>query len=236
MPKSSSAVRAVGLDEQVPAVEVAMEDAVDQRALHEADHPGAHDLLGVDAGVLHAGHVVELEAVEPLHDQHPLGDERGVRAGDHVVALAEVGERLGHVEHVLGLEAEVELLGDRLGEQLDERRRVGQGGDRDAADHLGREPGHDPQVLADEPWPRVGRCTLTTTSSPVRSVARWTWAIEAAASGVVSNDGEQLVDGTAEVGLDDLLDLVPRSRAAPGRGTSSSRRRAPRGTGPRRWR
>ena len=29
-----------------------------------------------------------------------------------------------------------------------------------------------------------GRCTLTTTSSPVRSRAAWTWAIDAAASGV----------------------------------------------------
>ncbi len=53
---------AVGEHEQVPAVEVAVEDAVDHGALHEADHPGAHDRLGVDAGVLHAGHVVELEA------------------------------------------------------------------------------------------------------------------------------------------------------------------------------
>ena len=33
-----------------------------------------------------------------------------------------------------------------------------------------------------------GRCTLTTTSSPVRSRAAWTWAIEAAAMGVSSND------------------------------------------------
>jgi len=28
-----------------------------------------------------------------------------------------------------------------------------------------------------------GRCTLTATSSPVSSVAMWTWAIEAAAAG-----------------------------------------------------
>ena len=85
---------AVGEHEQVPAVEVAVEDAVDHGALHEPDHPGAHDLLGVDAGVLHAGDVVELEALEPLHHEHPRGDELGVRAGDHVVALVEVGEGL----------------------------------------------------------------------------------------------------------------------------------------------
>ncbi len=32
----------------------------------------------------------------------------------------------------------------------------------------------------------AGRCTLTTTSSPVRNVARWTWAIDAAARGTSS--------------------------------------------------
>jgi hypothetical protein len=50
---------AVGQHEQVPAVQVAVEDAVDHGALHEADHAGADDRLGVDAGVLHAGDVVE---------------------------------------------------------------------------------------------------------------------------------------------------------------------------------
>ena len=38
--------------------------------------------------------------------------------------------------------------------------------------------------------PTSGRCTLTTTSSPVRSRAAWTWAIEAAAIGVSSNERE----------------------------------------------
>ena len=32
-----------------------------------------------------------------------------------------------------------------------------------------------------------GRCTFTTTSSPVRNRAAWTWAMEAAAMGVSSN-------------------------------------------------
>ena len=34
--------------------------------------------------------------------------------------------------------------------------------------------------------PTDGRCTLTTTSVPSSSVARWTWAIDAAATGVRS--------------------------------------------------
>ena len=38
--------------------------------------------------------------------------------------------------------------------------------------------------------PTSGRCTLTTTSSPVCRRAAWTWAIEAAASGVAVERGE----------------------------------------------
>ena len=78
----------------------------------------------------------------------------GVRAGDDVAPLAELGERAGDVEHVLGLEPEVELLGDRLGEQLDQCGRVGQRGDRDASDQLRGQPRHDPQVVADQPGDR----------------------------------------------------------------------------------
>ena len=55
----------------------------------------------------------------------------------------------GHVEHVLGLEAEVELLGDRLGEQLDQCRRVGERGDRDASDQERGQPRHDLEVRVD---------------------------------------------------------------------------------------
>ena len=60
------------------------------------------------------------------------------------------GEHAGDVEHVLGLEAEVELLDDRLGEQLDQRRRVGERGDRDAADQARREPREGGDVVAEE--------------------------------------------------------------------------------------
>ena len=140
----------VGQHEQVAAVQVAVEDAVDHRALHEGDHPGADHGLGVDAGVVHAGDVVEVEAGDALHHQHPAGHQLRVRAGDHVAVLAEVAQHGGDVEHVRRLHPEVELLDDRLGEQLDERRRVGERGDRDAADEVGREPRHHPQVVAHE--------------------------------------------------------------------------------------
>ena len=74
----------------------------------------------------------------------------GVRPGDDVGLLAQLDQGAGDVEHVPGLEPEVELLGDGLGEQLDQRRRVGQGGHRDPAHQPGSDPGHDGQVLPDE--------------------------------------------------------------------------------------
>ena len=134
--------------EEVPAVQVAVEDPVDHGALEEADHAGPHDRLGVDAGGAHALDVAEVEPVEALHHQHPAGDQRRVRAGHDEVALVQRGERHGDIEHVLGLETEVELLDDRLGEELDQGRRVGQRGDRDAADEVRRQPRHDGEVLA----------------------------------------------------------------------------------------
>ena len=66
-------------------------------------------------------------------------------------ALVGLGEHARDVEHVLGLEAEVELLDDRLREQLDERGRVGERGDRDPADEARREPRHRADVFAHEP-------------------------------------------------------------------------------------
>ena len=52
----------------------------------------------------------------------------------------------GDVQHVLGLEPEVELLDDGLGEQLDQGRRVGQGGHRDPAHQLRGDPRHGGDV------------------------------------------------------------------------------------------
>ena len=125
--------------EEVPAVQVPVEDAVEQGALEEADHAGPHDRLGVDAGRPHAVDVAEVEAVEPLHHEHAARHQRRVGPGHDEVALVERGEGRGDIEHVLGLEPEVELLDDRLGEELDQGRRVGQRGDRDPA-HQVRAP------------------------------------------------------------------------------------------------
>ena len=105
--------------------------------------------MGVDAGREHGVEVVEGEPVQPLHHQHTCRHQVGVGSRDDVASLVEVGERGGHVEHRVGFEAEVELLGDRVGEHLDERRGVGQRRDRDTADQERRQPGHDLEVLVD---------------------------------------------------------------------------------------
>ena len=123
-------------DQEVPAVEVTMEDPIDHRPFEKADHPGAHHGFGVDAGGVHSHYVGEIEAVHPFHDQHATGHECGMWTRDHVVALIELGVGLGHVEHVLCFESKVELFDNGLGEELDEGRRIGQGGDGQTADEV----------------------------------------------------------------------------------------------------
>ena len=53
-----------------------------------------------------------------------------------------------------------------------------------------------------------GRWTLTATSVPSSSVARWTWAVEAAANGLVLERREQRVGLRAELLSDDVRDIA----------------------------
>ena len=150
MPKSSSAVRPSGSTNRFPPwrspwkmpwiIAPSMKAIIPVRTTSSVSMPAS----------CMPCHVVELEPRQPLHHQHPPGDEGRVRAGDDVAPLVELGQHGGDVEHVGGLEAEVELLHDGLGEQLHEGRRVGQRGDGDAADEVRCQPGHGPQVLAHE--------------------------------------------------------------------------------------
>ena len=133
---------AVALDEEVAAVQVAVEDPVQQGALQERDHLRSQHGRRVDPGRPHALDVVPGEAVEPLHDEHPARHEPWMGAGDDDGALVGLCEDVADVEHVGGLEAEVELLDDRLGEKLDERRRVGERRHRDPPDEEGGEEAH----------------------------------------------------------------------------------------------
>ena len=74
-----------------------------------------------------------------------------------------------------------------------------------------------------------GRCTFTTTRSPVTSVARWVWPIDAAASGSKSN--------SANACLDRLVERATRSprgrrrRRSAARSTAASRARVVRVSG-----
>ena len=52
------------------------------------------------------------------------------------------------IDHVRPLEPEVELLDDRLREELDESWRVGEGGDGDSTDEMGGESRHDLEIGA----------------------------------------------------------------------------------------
>ena len=71
---------AVGADEQVPAVEVAVEDAVEHGPFQERDHLGAQHCRRVDPDGTHALDVVPREALEPFHDQHAACDQPWMRA------------------------------------------------------------------------------------------------------------------------------------------------------------
>ena len=170
-------------------------------------------------GGLHAGDVVVGEAGQAFHDQHPAGDQVGMGPGHDVGLLPQLDEGAGDVEHVLGFEPEVELLGDRLGEQLHQGGRVGQGGHRDAPHQAGRDPGHDGQVLLDE---AVHLRPLDLDHDLLaRPECR---GVDLGDGGggqrLPVEPGEHGFDGPAEVLLHHLADGRPTSRAAPGRGTS----------------
>ena len=140
----------VGLHHEVAAVQIAVEDAVDHRPLERRDEAGLEQRVGVDAGRVHRLDVVEREPAEPFHHQHPLGDEGRMRTRNDHGALVRLREHVRDVEHVLGFEAEIELLDDRLREQFDQRGRIGQRGDGDPADELRREPRERGDVVAEE--------------------------------------------------------------------------------------
>ena len=141
---------AVGAYVEVAAVEVAVKHAVDERPLHETDHPGSDHGMGVDPVGFIGLEVVEREPVEAFHHEHASRDEVGVGSGYDELVLAELTEHAGHIEHVVGLDAEVELLADRVGEHLDECRRVGERRDGDPSHQHRGEPRHHLQVLVDE--------------------------------------------------------------------------------------
>ena len=69
-----------------------------------------------------------------------------------------------------------------------------------------------------------GRCTLTATRLPFGSVARCTWPIDAAATGVVLELEEEPLDRAAELLDDHPLRLLERERTRRRPGARAARR------------
>ena len=140
----------------------------------------------------------------------------GMGRGTTMARWSVAARTLGDVEHVVGLEAEVELLDDGLGEQLDQRRRVGQRRHRDAADQGRGDPAHGGQVSLAPCGRHVGPLHLDHhVLAGAAGVAAWTWAIDAAASGVAVEGGEDLLERAPQVGFDHGPDGVEGLRRDP---------------------
>ena len=151
MPKSMSTVRPSGCTIRLPPCRSPWKTPYNIAPSMNDDEAGVQHRFGVDAGVVHRGDVVPRDAVEPFHHEHAPRHERRVRAGhDQSRAGRSRASTRAMSSMFSRLEPEVELLDDRLREQLDERGRVGERGDRDAADEPRCEPRHRLEVLAHE--------------------------------------------------------------------------------------
>ena len=127
---------------------------------------------------------------------------------DDKVTLAQLGEGRRDVEHVFGLEPKVELLDDGLGEELDQRRWVGQRGDRNAADQVGGQPRHDGEVLMD-PAGHRGPLDLYHHFGSVEQLCPVDLGDRRRRQGVMVDGGEHLTGGAAELLGDHLFNDGP---------------------------
>ena len=131
-----------------------------------------------------------------------------------MIPLWPVREDVGDVEHVLRFEAEVELLDDGLREQLHEGRRIGEGGDRDAADEMGGEPGQRGDVVPEELRdlrPLHLDDDLFTGDEP----GRVHLCDRGGRDRLLVEGREQILEPPAEVDLHDGADVVERLRRHP---------------------
>jgi hypothetical protein len=197
--------RAGRQDGDVAGVQVAVEEAVDERALHDGLHAEAQQPRRVEPRGPHGLDVAEVDAVDALHGEHPLADQvvvhdRHDRVGD-VLAL----EDRAHPLHVVRLEAEVHLLVQRPREVL--RQRSGEPtavwGMRSSSSHSRSSARRSDLTCSTSP----GRCTLTTPGC-----RRAAWPVHLAdrrgGHGDVVEGGEGGAERAAEVLLDDAPGLV----------------------------
>ena len=187
IPKSIERDLRVLGDEQVPGVQVAVEDAVDDGALGEAAHADAEDLVGVDArrGPSTRGPRTRIRAAAP---SPALGASR-VRGGG-----GRSGSRAGRGGRTCRATSNMFSASRRKSSSsviVSANSSTRAGGLASAA--IGMRPtrngaSHDMTLRSSNTFVRIpGRWTLTTTSSPVIRWAAWTCAIEAAARGTSEN-------------------------------------------------
>src|SRR6185369_6880838 len=105
---------------QVAGVDVAVKEPVE----HDALKPGAKAIdelgLAVDPAALDLLEAVDAQAGEQLHHQDLAGRVFVMRDRGTDVLVAELAHDLVEPVEVLRLPAEVELLGERLGEVVDD--------------------------------------------------------------------------------------------------------------------
>ena len=189
-----------------------MEDAVEHGALEEGDHAGPDARPRCRC----RRRASPATSSQPKPSRRSITRTRrvtsvGMGAGHDHGPLVGLGQDAGDVEHVVGFEAEVELLDDRLGEQLDQGRRVGQRRDRDAADEGRGDPAHGGQIPPDQVW-RHGR-PLHLDHDLLAGAQAWRRGPGRSTpprAGSRSNEEKTSVERPAEVGLDDRPDGLER--------------------------
>jgi len=156
-----------------------------------------------------------------FHDQDRRVTSSGGGGHDYRL-LARAGQDGGDVEHVVSLEAGIHgSFDDGLGEHLHQGGRVG----RDATGIRPIRWGQ-PSSSGDVRRHQVrhwGRCTLTTTSSPLRRRAAWTWAIRARLWGWSRSDRRR-PRGAGQVSLDHRRTASKRSAGTRSRSNRNSPR------------
>ena len=102
-------------------MQVAVEQTVPQAALECREQQRLDQLGAVEPLFADGGDVVDAHAVHALHGEHPLAGEVPVHLGDFdVLAERRAVQAADPVLHGLRLEAEVELLGEVVGEVGDD--------------------------------------------------------------------------------------------------------------------
>ena len=237
MPKSTAVSRAGGGDEQVPLVQVGVEDAVVQGLGQE----GADQVVGqrrpVEARLRQRGGIGERRAVRPLQGQHPLADavpdHRRARACSRRGPSPRAARRRRRPRSAGRAPAPAPAPPSRRRRRGSSRRA---GGDQALGQPRGqcaaprRRPRRAARSPAAAPSPPPAR--------PSISVAGCAWASEAAAIGS-SKLAEQALERPAERRGDLGLGLLGRERRQPvlqprqvvGEGERRRCRRGSRGTG-----